>query len=291
MADRLFNRDLVINVGGLRIASRLLDETRNQLGIRQNDITPILKVTFKITKTLKKEPNKASVVLFNLKAENRAALQGSKLPTVIEAGYTDNISQIFSGNLEFAENKKDGRTWITTLQAGDGSKEYKAARINTSLAGPVKVGDMLKTAALGLGINPGNLQSAIERGSLRDGLKELTNGIVMSGKAEKSVDTVAKSMGLGWSIQDGALLFLGPNDLIGDQATVLSSTTGLVGSPEPGDKGIVKARSLLQPNLLPGHPIEINSLEVNGFFRIEKSLFTGDTRGGDWYVDMECKPL
>jgi hypothetical protein len=282
---------LVINVGGLRIASRLLDETRQQLGLQRGEVSTILKAVFKVTKTTKKEPNKAEVAIFNLKKENRIALQERKQPTTIEAGYLDNISQIFSGDLEFGENKKDGRHWITTLQAGDGSQKYKTSRINTSLKGPAQVGDVLKTAADAMGINPGNLQDAVGAGSLRGSLKEFTNGIVLSGKAELNVDKIAKSMGLRWSIQDGGFLFLGPDDFIGEQATVLAPGTGLIGSPEPGEDGIVKARSLLQPNLLPGHRVQIQSAEVDGFFRIEKAVFTGDTRGGDWYTDVECKPL
>lgn len=291
MAEKLFNRDLVINVGGLRLASRLLDETRQRLGLEENEVTTILKVTFKVTRTTKKEPNKAEVAIYNLKEENRIALQEKKIPTTIEAGYIDNVSQIFSGDLEFGENKKDGNTWITTLQAGDGSQKFKSARINTSLKGPAKVGDVLKTAADALGLNPGNLQDAISKGSLRGALKEFTNGSVLSGKAEQQVDKVAKSMGYKWSVQDGSLLFLGPDDFVGDSATVLAPGTGLVGSPEPGEKGLVKCRSLLQPNLMPGHRIQLQTAAIDGFFRIEKVVFSGDTQGGDWYADLECKPL
>ena len=291
MADRLFDRDLVINVGGLRIASRLQDETRQRLGLRQNEISTILKVTFKIVRTLKKEPNKAEVSIFNLKKDNRIALQEKKQPTVIEAGYIDNVSQIFSGNLEFGNNRKDGRTWITTLQAGDGSQKYKSARINKSIKGPAKIGDVLKTAAKALGINVGNLDSAAAGGSKRGSLKEFTSGIVLSGKAELSVDKIAKSMGLGWSIQDGQLQFLGADDTIGDLAPLLAPGVGLIGSPEPGDKGIVKVRTLLQPELLPGKRVKIESAEIDGVFRIEKSTFLGDTHGTDWYTDLECKPL
>lgn len=291
MTDRLFNRDLVINIGGLRIASRLLDETRQRLGLKEEEVSSILKVKFKVTRTLKKEPNKAEISIYNLKKDNRIALQERLQPTILEAGYIDNISQIFSGDLEFGENKQDGRDWITTLQAGDGSKQYKAARINTSLKGPAAIGDVLQTAADALGINPGNLSEAISGGSLRGALREFTNGIVLSGKAETNLDKVAKSMGLKWSIQDGQLLFLGPEQFVGDEALVLSPGTGLVGSPEPGDNGIVKARSLLQPNLLPGNRVKIEAAQVDGFFRVEKTVYTGDTFGPDWYADLECMPL
>ena len=291
MPEQLFNRDLVLNVGGLRIATRLQDETREKLGLGNSEVSTLLKIVFKITKTLKKEPNRAEIAIFNLRADNRAALQEKKQPTTLEAGYVGNISQIFSGDLDFADNRKDGRTWVTVLQAGDGSQKYKSSRINTSLKGPVSLKDALTTAAKAMGLDLGNLEEAANSGSFRGQLKEFTNGLVLSGKAEQALDKIAKSMGVKWSIQDGALLFLGPGEFVGGEATVLSPGTRLVGSPEPGEDGFVKARSLLQHELLPGHRVKIESAAVNGFFRIEKSVFAGDTAGGDWYTDVECKPL
>jgi len=291
VADRLFNRDVVINVGGLRIASRLLDSSRQQLGLKENEVSTILRVVFKVTRTLKKEPNKAEVRIYNLKKDNRIALQERNQPTIIEAGYIDNVSQIFNGDLEFGRNERDGRNWITTLQAADGSRKYKTARVSLSLKGPAAVGDVLQAAADALGINPGNLSEAISNGSARGALTEFTNGIVLSGKAEQQLDKVAKSMGLKWSIQDGQLQFLRPGQYVGTQAALLTPSTGLVGSPEPGDKGFVEARCLMQPNLAPGSRVQIQSAEVDGFYLVTKSVYTGDTHGGDWYVDIEGKPL
>lgn len=291
MGNQLFDRDLVLNVGGLRIASRLSDQTRKQLGLQADEVATILRVTFKVTRSGKKEPNKAEVTLYNLKEDNRTALQEKNQATSLEAGYRDNISQIFSGDLEFAQNKHDGKDWITKLQSGDSSTAYKASRINTSLKGPAKIGDVLRTAAQAMGIGVGNLEETITNGSLRGDLVEFVNGIVLSGKAELNVDKIAKSMGLTWSMQDGNMLFLGPTQFVGDRAVLLSPGSGLVGSPEAGEDGVLSVRALLQPDLLPGQRVQIKTKQVDGYFRIEKTVFTGDTRGKDWYADMECKPL
>ena len=64
-----------------------------------------------------------------------------------------------------------------------------------------------------------------------------------------------------------------------------------MGSPQPGEDGLIAARSLLLPDLLPGRKVEIVSKEVDGFFQVQRSRFTGDTTGGDWYVDIEAEPL
>lgn len=284
----LFNREVELNAGGILLSSRSPDE-----GISR----PTLRTQFKVVRSLGKEPNSGEVSIYNLNKEHRSALQTKNTPTTLEAGYIDNISQIFSGNLQFGSSVKNGLDWITTIQSGDtGGAKYKSARINTSLKGPVSMGKVLRAAGDALGLNLGNIPEKVSQGSLRATLQEMTEGVVLSGKSIDVFTKIAKQMGYSWSIQDGQPQLLGPNESIsaGDAVVLTASdglSTGLIGSPEAGEDGIVKARSLLQPDLVPGRRVQIISREVDGFFRVDKVTFTGDTWGGDWYSDIEAKPL
>jgi hypothetical protein len=253
-------------------------------------------VQFRATRSRSKEPNTATITIYNLNENHRSELQEKGIPTVLEAGYADNVSQIFSGALEFGSSVKTGPDILTTIQTDDGGKEYKNARINTSLKGPVDMGAILQTAGEALGLNLGNLREKVANGSLRSALQEMTEGVVLSGKAEQVFTRIAKQMGYSWSTQDGQIQLLEPNETIASSDPILltasgGKSTGLIGTPEPGEKGFVKARSLLQPDLLPGRRVKIESLKIDGFYRIEKVVFTGDTWGGDWYSDIEAKPL
>ena len=153
------------------------------------------------------------------------------------------------------------------------------------------VGDVLRVAADAMGLKPGNLKRAIRRGSVRGNLSEFTNGIVLSGKADRVLDRVAKSMGYFYFIQNGQLMLLAPGDFNGSTATVISKETGMVGSPEPGDDGFVNVRSLVQPDLLPAYRINLIAKQANGFYRIERADYSLDTWGDDWFADLECSPL
>ena len=281
----LFDREVVVNAGGLRIASRSVSGESQQT----------LRVQFSVVRFLKKEPNTAQVVLYNLKKDNRARLQEKNLETTIDAGYSNNVSQIFSGQLEYGSSVQQGTDWLTTLQSGDGSQNFRKARINTSFKGPVKIGQVLRAAGEALGFKLGNLQQKIDEGSIRQELQEWTNGKVLSGKAEKVFDRIVKSLGYGWSVQDGQIQILGPKEVLSQTAIRLAVengiSTGLIGSPEPGEDGFVKARALLQPELMPGRRVQIQTREVDGFFRIEKSTFIGDTWGQEFYTDIEVKPI
>jgi hypothetical protein len=280
----LFGRELSLNIGGTLIRTKI-----NETGER----AAMLRVTFNIVRSRTKEPNTAEISVYNLSQDTRSLFQEKDIPTVLEAGYTDNISQIFGGQLDFAKHKFSGTDWVTTLQASDSGKAFRSQRINTSIKGPIPIGDALRAAAQELGVGLGNLADKISKGSIRGTLTEFANGIVLSGKAEKEFDKILKSMGYSWSIQDGELQLLEPTEVIGDSAVLLTPGTGMIGSPEPGEKGFVTVRSLLQPELTPGKKIKIQSKndDINGFYRVEKVTFLGDSSGNDWYADVEGKPL
>ena len=285
MAIKLFRRSMSINIGGLLIAT-----AESKTG----ELKDTLRVGFKVTLATKKDPNTADFVIYNLRKDNRAAIQEKNQVIDFKAGYIDNESQIFLGALNHADSVLDGRDWVSSIQAGDAGLAFKKERINTSIKGPVGVGEVLKAAADALGVNLGNVAEKISAGSLRTTLTEFANGIVLSGKAEQQMDKIVKSMGYTWSIQAGQLQLLGPTETIGTQAFVLSSQTGLIDVPEAGEDGLVKLRSLLQPELLPGKKIKLESdstKNLNGFYRADKVVFVGDTWGNDWYVEIEGKPV
>lgn len=277
----LFDRSVKCNIGGLVIESPMEGE----------ESSAALRVSFKIPRSLRRDPNTSTLSIYNLSKDSRAQLQEKDLETTIEAGYVDAISQIFGGEMQLATSINDGVDWVTTIQSDDGGKQYQTARINESIKGPAKVGDVLKKVAEAMGLGEGNFLDKAGKGSVRGSLSEWTSGMVLSGRAEQQLDKIVRSMGYSWSIQDGQLQLLELEETIGDQVNTLRPGTGLIGSPEAGENGIVKARSLIQPDLQPGKKVEIVSSEVDGFFRIEKTVYTGDTRGSDWYADIEAKPL
>jgi hypothetical protein len=269
-------------LGGVRIATR-------ELGTEE--IKPILKVEFNVERTLKKEPNTADVVIYNLSKDSRAAVQEKGIETTIEAGYVGTSSQIFAGQLEFGSSIREGTDWVTTLQTADGSNNFRSQRINVSFKGGVSAGEVLQAAAEALGLDLGNIRDKANRGTIRGKLEKFAKGNVLSGKASVELDKIVKAFGLEWSIQDGELQLLEPNETIDQDFILLSPGTGLVGSPEPGEDGVVNATSLLQPNLIPGKGVDLQSREIDGFFRVQKANWTGDTWGSDWFTELELKPL
>ena len=278
----LFNREISVNIGGNVIA------TRNKDG----ESVPILRVVFSVELTLERDANTVELSVYNLKEETRSRVSQKNIRTTIEAGYVDNTSVIFDGELDYGSTRRDAADWVTEFQSTDGGDSLRKSRINESLKSGVTLEQALRRAVAATGLGIGNAIEQIRNGNIRGTLDSFSGGLVMSGSAQSEITKLLDAAGYGWSVQQGQIQVLGPLDIV-DQDVVnsLSSKTGLIGSPQPGEDGMVSARVLLLPDLLPGRRVEIKSEQINGFFRVERVQFTGDTWGQDWYAEIEAKPL
>lgn len=246
-------------------------------------------VTFEITKSLApKTPNKAEVRIWNLNADHRKQLQQlEKVYVSIEAGYASGTSLLFRGDLRDVVSRRDGSDWITSVTSDSGRRARKQ-RIVRSFAPGATVSDVLGTAARAMGVKLGNTAARTVNAKISGTeASKFFNGYALAGAIDEELDRLARSCGLEWSIQDDELQFLDYGEPLAQIAVKLTADTGLLGSPEPGNKGIVEARCLIIPDLYPGRVVEVQSEHVRGLFRVETTKHTGSTFAGEWYVDLQ----
>jgi hypothetical protein len=295
----LYNRDFALTVGGIPLTTQTGDV------LQPDNIDTQLRVVYNIDKNSDKSPNKAEVTVFNFNLANRAALKtGNQIaqetratglaydwPLVIEAGYMGSREVLFTGNITYATSKKESTDWVTNIECGDGETKYRESRINKAFGPGTTVAQVALECSTALDVGPGNIGEKLGTGIFRDGYGVFSQGYVASGASQEVLDDLLSSAGFTWSIQDGNLQILAPEDTTFEEIVVLSKEFGLVGSPEVGDKGIVTAKSLLQGKIRPGRRIIIQSEMVSGTFKIDKVSHYGDTFGTDWYTELEAKPL
>ena len=76
-----------------------------------------------------------------------------------------------------------------------------------------------------------------------------------------------------------------------ERAIKLSPESGLVGTPQPAEKGELNVTALIQPGLVPGQRIVLESADYSGGYVIREAIFIGNTRGRDWYAHLLLRPL
>ena len=261
-----------------------------ELATDPNNPGQSLDVQFSIDRSLKPEPNTAEIQIWNLNADHRSQLEeASRVACTVEAGYEGQTSQLFSGTLRTAFTMREGADLITTLQSGDGEKEYQQSRVNISIAKTTPNLSVMQQIVKSMGIAEGNLSSASPQ--LLASPLLFPQGGVLSGSASQIMNRVAQSLGFEWSIQEGALQILQTHAPLATTATLLTPETGLVGSPSIDNEGVLTAQALLIPDIFPGRLLVLESERLSGSYRVEKCAYTGNTAGDDWYIDLEAKKL
>jgi len=252
-----------------------------------------LRVVFEATKTLAKEPNKLDLKIYNLSEQSRGRIQKKDAVVIVQAGYRGTgLAQIFQGNARTISHSYSGVDWITKVTCGDGETAMRTARISKSFKQGVDAKAVFKDLVSAIGLPSGNALKTIESAAMR-GLGAFTSGFSLQGGAYDLLHDRARAAGLRLFVHDGQLQLLGDTDTTVDTAVFLSADTGLKGSPERGEKGVVKARAFLNPDIYPGRRVQLDSLVIKGQFRCEKCTHKADTHGGsdDWETTMELKEL
>lgn len=267
-AKALFNRDFSLNVGGKKISTNG-EET--------------LRISFNVTKTLGKEPNKAEISIENLREETRALFQKKNEEIELEAGYVENTSLIFKGTVTTTNIERLPTGWVVSVECSDGGTQIRRARTNKSTRGKVSIKNVARGLVNDIGVGQGNIADLPDL--------DFTNGFVSSGRADQQLEKVARKAKVRYSIQDGQAVFLEREQTRRGTVVLLSTDSGLVGSPQLGEKGFVTATAKIQPYLSPGYAFRLESRLINGFFRIERSVYRGDSWGDEWVVELEGSPL
>ena len=249
-----------------------------------------LDVQFSIERSLKPEPNTAEIKVWNFNPDHRSQLEElDKVACAVEAGYEGGFASLFVGTLRTTFSVRENASIVTTLQSGDGEKEYKQSRINLSIAKATPNASVLQQITKALKIAEGNLATVTPLLLATSPL--FPQGGVLSGSASQIMTRVSQSLGFEWSIQEGALQLLQRSAPLTATAVLLSASTGLIGSPSIDNEGILTAQCLLIPDVFPGRLLVLESERLVGSYRIEKCNYSGNTAGPEWYIDIEAKKL
>lgn len=270
---RLFGREWYLSVGSL-------------------DLTD-LDLAFKVTRSVRREPNLAEIRIWNLSPETRAAIDRDQI-VVLRAGYEDPPT-LFRGEIRDVRTERDGQAdFVTVVQARDGGRAYNDARMSRAYAPGTPALRVLRDAVAALEIGEGNLADFASAYALRTGSDGFADGYVAAGPARRVLDALARGAGLRWSVQNGALQLMEQGRPLQRRAVVLAADSGLVESPtwnEGRRRRTVTAKSLIQPGIEPGRIVVLESALITGDFEVRAIEYVGDTRGNDWIATMELRPV
>jgi hypothetical protein len=263
-----------------------------------------LRIAFEVVKTIEKQPNTATIKVYNMSDANVSAIEDVYTDVLLKVGYHHASSLIFVGTIQFVSHYRDSTDYITELTCGDGDRDYRNAHINVTLAAGTTDEDAVD-------------QICAVMGNTRKGTIQVTSaarlrGKVLHGQARDALTEIARTNGCNWSIQDGDLQMVRNDTLLGaNTAEVVNAATGMLSAPERNDKGI-GVTILLNPKIAINAAIKLNNEEIklkhhktkslgktktkkppvglnaDGIYKVIKLAHFGDTRGPDWRTEITC---
>lgn len=273
----LFNRQIEVLIG---------DKNKGLL-IRD------LKMQFSIVKSISKEPNECTLKIFNLPKNELRALNINYLDCIINAGYVNQVGNIFNGQIDSYKFTKQDNDVITEITIKDGGKNFYTHIANFTISKNTTDNDILNK----LGLPAGQVDNLNSTNRVR--------GRVVSCASRDILTNLASKHDCEWSYQDNKLQFLGKNKVLNNDIIQLSYKSGLITEPEAIDDGI-KFTCLLNPMLKIGGRVQLVDVEINkttsrkssssqhsgdGVYKIVKITFNGDntSTGLDFNCEVEVK--
>lgn len=241
-------------------------------------------------------------------------------------GQTDgrNYGLLFTGDLRYAVTGKDNPVdSYVLIQACDTDLAFSTAITVQTLAAGYTVADMNRAL-----MKDFEAKGASEGITTAMPTTVFPRGRVLFGSTRKLMDNVAEQCGATWQFVDGQRQMVAKNEYV-HEAIVLNSATGLIGMPQQTIGNGVNVRALINPNIrvngliqldqasvfrtalsnndiamaggqitdqntdgnitLSGTTAQPASIATDGVYIVRGIMYTGDTRGQAWYMDMMCE--
>lgn len=235
-----------------------------------------------------REPNKASLTVYNLGAKNRGILSAEHRGLEIVAGYYPQHGLVFRGETYTVRHEPPSQNspeWVTTIEAADGWHAFESSW--ASLSWPA--GTPLSVVVTQLGQTTGLAVKTDVRGSL-------AAAWCCSRRTADALTEFCGDNGLTWHIYQGVIEVLSESTAINRTtatAVRVSADSGMIGSPalvERKPKGGrkrfgVSVKTLMDPRIRPHGLVEIiTSVPTSGIARTKRSTYSLPQIGGVYRV-------
>ena len=269
-----------------------------------------LRFRFEVKASDVETPNTMIVRVYNLASETVNSIIQEYDTVTLTAGYVNgNKANIFQGDIkQFYEGRERNVDSFLEIRAGDGDQAYNFSIINQTF--PAGTTDQQSLSAIASSMGLPIAQAA--NGFISTG-GVLPRGKTLFGMARIHMGDLAKKNDCRWSIQNGVVTLVPNTGYLPGTAVEINSATGMIGTPEQTDNGIV-VRCLLNPLIRIGQAVKINNRDINqttiksqffpsytsqyypatvandGMYRVLVAEHSGDTRGhgDDWITELTC---
>jgi hypothetical protein len=274
---------------------KLSIETYRGIGIT---LDADLKINFVIQKQILQIYQWAEITIYNLSAETETDILQNGKSVTLEAGYENEpYGVIFKGPIRLPlRGKEDGTTYFLKLLCIDGDDALNLGICQFVLANGQTAQQIARQIA-----RSSTFPFDIEIDDL--GSQTTQRGVTVFGRPGSLLRDLALDNNAAFYMQDGighiSKLTKPPPAVVPE----LNAQSGMIGMPTQTDQGI-QVKCLIDPTIKLDSWFKLNNrsiilaqvefgvpqtlLDLDGLYRVIGITITGDTRGQDWYFDIEA---
>ena len=228
-----------------------------------------LTIDFDIRRDTLAESNTSTFRIYNLSEDTRNKLYKDPYavwiyrPIMLQAGYNEPLPAVFIGNIKQALSYKDEGSVnvITEIQGFDFAFAMANAHSSWTINNPTTKKDVIARLI-------GDLKGyQVAEGYIGDFEGEYVRGYSVCGPTWEALQ---KETSRNVFMDSGKVHCLKDNDCFEGDVTVITSETGLLGSPKRADK-VITADIIFEPRLQIGQVVEIRSdfnKKMNGQYKV-----------------------
>lgn len=234
-----------------------------------------LYIQLEINKNISGKPNEGFVSIYNLSdaTENQIREKGIRIRVL--AGHDNKPVLLHDGDIRRVERDRQGVDRITTIILGGNTIKLSQAFFNKSYSGQRTVRSVVEDSISSFGIEATDLDQIPDDAFLYD--------FSFTGKTGVLLDKILNPVGVQWFESDSFIKFSSTGQAL-ETVVLLNKGSGLVGSASVTDKG-VKFKSVLNGRITLNNRIQIESILVNGVYKVVQILHKGDNREGEFVTE------
>jgi hypothetical protein len=247
-------------------------------------VVPPLKIVFEATKAIDgRALNNMNIQVFNLTQKHQNMLkkdpeENKLINVVLQVGYQGTLSTIYVGTVFRGFLVKQGNNYVNSLQVMSGGQGWIYGQVSKTVQTKLEA---IKSIV--------STMPDVDMGQITP-QAETIRPIVMVGNAGKLLQENIDP-NLDWFIDDGVLTVMRNNQYSDGVVPLITSETGLKGTPSQENK-VVTFETTLNPAILPGKLCKLQTQTdstLSGIYRVQQIVTRGDSEGQDWYQAVTCQ--
>lgn len=192
--------------------------------------------------------------------------EGAYRRVTLEAGYGDNLTIVFQGNLFEAGSSRRGTEIVTTIDARDGAFDTATTKTFKTYQSPISLQDLIKQL---IGEFPNVKVGQV--GSMPDTLKR---PVAVDGNTWEAIQLYSNENAF---IDNETVNVLGDAEVIQNSIQTIDADTGLLETPHR-DEAYLTISTLFEPNILMGQFLTLKSTIqplYNGSYKVASVQHSG----------------